>query len=181
VIPLRVVLTGPESTGKTTLARELAAHYRAGFCPEFARDYLERKQRPLTAEDVEPIARGQRAAEDMAARSAGCGLLVLDTDLVSTVAYARHYYRACPPWIEQAARQRRAHLYLLSHPDVPWISDGWHRDQPESRDAVLRAFETALAEVEARRVDVAGGWTERRRRAVVAIDGLLQENGLQYL
>ena len=119
---LRVVLTGSESTGKTTLARALATRYDTAFSPEFARDYLERKRAPLTVEDVEPIARGQRAAEDQALRAAR-RVLFLDTDLWSTVLYARHYYGSCPAWIEEAARSRRGDLYLLNHPDVPWVAD----------------------------------------------------------
>ena len=122
--PLVVVVTGSESTGKTTLASDLARHFRTAWVPEYARTYLSEKTAatglPLDATDVEPIARGQMSAEDRGAAEAR-GLLVLDTDLVSTIVYARHYYRSCPPWIEQAARDRRADLYLLCDIDVPWI------------------------------------------------------------
>ena len=99
---LRVVLTGSESTGKTTLAADLAAHYRTVWSPEFARAYADRKKGPLDRSDVEPIARGQIAGEDEAARRAG-RLLILDTDLLSTVVYGRHYYGRFPEWIEKAA------------------------------------------------------------------------------
>ena len=92
--------------------------------PEFARVYVDEKTAttglPVDETDVEPIARGQIAAEDRGAAEAR-GLLVLDTDLVSTTVYARHYYGSCPAWIEQAARDRRADLYLLCDIDVPWI------------------------------------------------------------
>ena len=169
--PLRVVLTGSECTGKTTLARALAVHYHAAWSPEVARDYLERKGSPLTAEDVEPIARGQRAAEDAVARGTG-DVIFLDTDLVSTVLYARHYYGACPSWIEQEARARRGDLYLLNHPDVAWKPDGLQRDRGDQRALMHELFVRTLREFEAPVVDVAGPWPERWRRATEAVDGL---------
>ena len=102
--PLRVVVTGSECTGKTTLARALASRFGAPWVPEFCRGYQDARGAPLDASDVEPIARGQIAEADEA-ESRARRLLVLDTDLVSTVVYARHYYGSCPAWIEEAARR----------------------------------------------------------------------------
>ncbi|MDL1950906.1 ATP-binding protein, partial [Acidobacteria bacterium ACD] len=121
--PRRVVLTGSECTGKTFLARTLAGRLGVPFVPEFVRLYAEEKGAPLDASDVEPVARGQMAAEDAVA-AGPAGLVVLDTDLLSTVVYARHYYGACPRWVEEAAFSRLGDLYLLCHPDVPWLPDG---------------------------------------------------------
>ena len=90
----RIVVTGSESTGKTTLASELSSHFGALWVPEQARVYAERVGRPLTEEDVAPIASEQIAAEDAALIDAGrrkIGWMFLDTDLLSTVVYARHY------------------------------------------------------------------------------------------
>lgn len=170
--PVRVVVTGSESTGKTTLADELATHYGTVWSPEFAREYQGRKRQPLDASDVEPIARGQVAGEEEAALRAS-GLLILDTDLVSTVVYSRYYYGRCPEWIAEAARRRLAHLYLLLQPDVPWVPDGNLRDQPAARDELHGRFRRALEELEARYVEVGGSWPERRQRAIAAIDALL--------
>jgi NadR type nicotinamide-nucleotide adenylyltransferase len=166
----RVVVTGAESTGKTTLARALASTFGAAWVPEYARDYLEGKGHALSHEDVEPIARGQMAAED-AART-GSGLLILDTDLVSTAVYARHYFDACPPWIERAARERRADLYLLLHPDVPWVADGSQRARPEARPELHERFRTTLGATGASVVDVRGSWAEREQIARKAIQAL---------
>ena len=105
--PLRVVVTGSECTGKTTLARALAERFGAPWVPEFCRGWQDAKGRPLEAEDVEPIARGQVAEAD-AAEAAARDVVVLDTDLLSTAVYARHYYGSCPAWIEKAARTRLA-------------------------------------------------------------------------
>jgi HTH-type transcriptional regulator, transcriptional repressor of NAD biosynthesis genes len=169
--PLRVVVTGSESTGKTTLAGELAAHYGTVSAPEFAREYLDRKGSPLDDSDVEPIARGQIAGEDEAALRAS-GLLVLDTDLVSTVVYSRYYYGRCPEWIAEAARRRLAPLYLLLCPDVPWVPDGEQRDRPAAREELHRLFRYALEAFGANYVEIRGSWPERRLAAIASIDAL---------
>lgn len=169
--PLRVVVTGSESTGKTTLAGELAAHYGTIWSPEFAREHLDLKGSPLDDSDVEPIARGQMAGEDEAALRAS-GLLILDTDLVSTVVYSRYYYGRCPEWIAEAARRRRAQLYLLLYPDVPWVPDGEQRDRPAAREELHRLFRYALEAFGARYVEIRGSWPERRLRAIASIDAI---------
>jgi NadR type nicotinamide-nucleotide adenylyltransferase len=170
VSPTRVVLIGSESTGKTALARSLAEELEVPWVPEYARQYLDQKGPPLSYEDVEPIARGQMAGEDKA-RSAG-GLLILDTDLVSTTVYARYYYGSCPPWIERAARARRAPLYLLLHPDVPWVADGAQRDRPGGRHELHEQFRAALEAVSANVVDLRGSWAARANTARDAIHAL---------
>lgn len=163
----RVCLIGPECTGKTTLAARLAAHYSAAWSPEFAREYGERVARPLTFDDVSPIAEGQIANEERATRTAA-PLVILDTDLISTVVYARHHYGRCPRWIERAAAARRADLYLLVEIDVTWSADGV-RDSGERREQLRREFEEALVAYGARYVVIRGHWAERYAAALVAI------------
>ena len=175
--PARAVLIGPECTGKTWLAVELAARYGVPGAPEHAREYVERHGSSLDYADVDPIGRGQRAGEDAAiarAVAAGAPLVVLDTDLVSTMVYSRHYYGACPVWIEEAAARRLGELYLLHQIDVPWVEDGRQREQPARRPELYERFRAALAGVSARIVPIHGDWEERLRRAVQAVDGLLQ-------
>ena len=173
--PLKIVLTGSECTGKTTLARALAARQGTAVVPEFARDYLERKGAPLTADDVESIARGQRTAEDAALRLAQ-GVVILDTDLVSTVLYARHYYGACPSWIEQEAWARRGDLYLLNHPDVAWVADGLQRDRGAARAVMHELFGRTLLEFVLPVANVAGPWPERWQTATAAVDALINKD-----
>jgi NadR type nicotinamide-nucleotide adenylyltransferase len=172
----RVVVTGPDCTGKTTLASALATRHRTIWSPEFARQYVDRVGRPLTADDVEPIALGQLAAEDAAASQAR-GLLVLDTDLVSTCVYSRHYYRQCPPWLEALARSRLADLYLLLGVDVPWLPDGLMREEPERREELYGRFRRTLRRWNAPVVEIHGDWDERRARAFEAVGELLRSRG----
>jgi NadR type nicotinamide-nucleotide adenylyltransferase len=162
--PLIVVVTGSECTGKTTLALDLADRFGAPCSPEFAREYLERKASSLVAGDVEPIARGQIAVEDAALASAA-GVAVKDTDLVSTVVYAHYYYGGCTEWIERAAKQRLGDLYLLLHPDVPWVADGLQRDRPAARALLHDLFRERLFAFGARVVDITGDWSARRALA----------------
>ena len=171
--PLVVVATGSECTGKTTLIHELAEQYVAPCSLEFAREYLDRKGMPLVEGDVEPIARGQAAGEDSAAASAG-DVVFKDTDLVSTVIYAHHYYGACPGWVERAAEDRLGDLYLLLHPDVPWLEDGLQRDRPAGRTILHDLFKQRLGAFGARVVDITGDWPARRSLASAAVRDALR-------
>ena len=181
----RIVLTGSESTGKTELARALAAHYDTAWAAEYVRDYLDAKGGALDAGDVEAIARGQMAREDSALSASpredgftrrrggrGENLIILDTDLFSTVIYACHYYGSCPEWIERAAHERRGDLYLLLDVDAPWTADP-QRDRGERREGMHTLFRDALEAAGARVVIIRGGWEERRTRAIEAIDAFL--------
>jgi NadR type nicotinamide-nucleotide adenylyltransferase len=171
----RVVVTGSECTGKTTLAGDLARQFGTVCVAEYAREYLDRKVAttglPLDERDVEPIARGQIAAEDRGGATAK-GLLVLDTDLVSTTVYARHYYGACPTWIDQAARDRRGDLYLLCDIDVPWVADSV-RDRPHHREHIHALFVEALNTLGAPYVLIRGSWAARLTTAVAAVSEVL--------
>ena len=171
----RVVVTGSECTGKTTLAGDLARQFGTVCVAEYAREYLDRKVAttglPLDERDVEPIARGQIAAEDRGAATAK-GLLVLDTDLVSTTVYARHYDGACPAWIDQAARDRRGDLDLLCDIDVPWVADSV-RDRPHHREHIHALFVEALNTLGAPYVLIRGSWAARLTTAVAAVSEVL--------
>ncbi len=176
----RVVLIGPECTGKTWLAQALAAHFGVPWAAEYAREYVERHGVSLGYQDVEPIGRGQMAGEDEAlarAASERAPFVLLDTDLVSTMVYSRHYYGDCPPWIEREAYRRLGDLYLLHHVDVPWVADGAQREQAERREELFVRFRATLSLLEARVFEIEGGWEERRALAIAAIGGLLTGPG----
>ena len=167
----RVTVSGSESTGKTWLAERLAIHFGTVWSPEFSRDYALQKGAPLDASDVEPIARGQMRAEDEMLRRAQ-GLAILDTDLVSTVVYAEHYYGQCPRWIEEEARARLADLYLLCQSDVAWVADP-ARDRPHARHEIHTAIAERLQRFGATSVVVRGRWDAREATAIAAIESRL--------
>jgi HTH-type transcriptional regulator, transcriptional repressor of NAD biosynthesis genes len=156
----RICLTGPESTGKTELARRIARELGVPWLREFAREYAEAREGILSAADVEAIAHGQIAILESAGDAP---LLVLDTDLISTVVYARHYYGSCPAWIEEEARRRRADLYLLLATDVEWKPDPARDAGGEAREELFDAFRAALDEFGTRWQIVSGAWEERYR------------------
>jgi NadR type nicotinamide-nucleotide adenylyltransferase len=166
----RIVVTGSECTGKTTLARQLAAWLAAPVLPEAAREVAETLGRPLTAGDVATIARRHLAHEETVVAQGTHAMVVLDTDLVSTVVYARHYYGACDAWIEEAANARRGDLYLLALPDLPWEPDGI-RDRPTERARIHSAFVTQLEAMHALVLEVDGAGASRVRRAMAAVRG----------
>lgn len=181
--PLRVVLTGSESTGKSVLAHELAARYDAELTPEYSREYALAHNAILGPGDVEPIARGQMALEDehiAAARTHAAQLVVQDTDLLSTAVYAAHYYGDCPAWVTDAVRARRPDLYLLLEIDVPWIPDGV-RDRGHAREEMQQRFRDAVMATGAPAVVITGDWVMRREEAIAAIDRLLASRGAEQI
>jgi NadR type nicotinamide-nucleotide adenylyltransferase len=154
---IRICLTGPECIGKTTLAAQLARELGVSWVPEYAREYALTCGHELSADDVESIARGQIANEDQVTGN----IVILDTDLLSTVVYARHYYGTSPEWIEQAARARRADLYLLLDTDIAWEPDAARDAGGDQREDLFDAFRAALDEFEAQWEIVSGVGEER--------------------
>jgi NadR type nicotinamide-nucleotide adenylyltransferase len=168
----RIVLTGGESTGKTTLARDLAARFGTAWAEEAARVVAESMAGPLGPEDVEPIARVHvRLADEAirAAAAAGRPLVFLDQDLLSTVVYAKHYHGRCPGWIERLAAERLGDLYILCPPDLPWLPDP-ARDRGDRREEMHGLFVSALAGAGARVAHVKGLGEARMASAVAAIE-----------
>jgi NadR type nicotinamide-nucleotide adenylyltransferase len=168
---MRVVVTGSECTGKTTLAEALAEHCQTICIPEYARQFVRGKLAAPEYANVEAIARGQIALEDEAALG-GRDLLIQDTDLLSTVVYSRHYYGDCPHWIEDELDRRRPDLYLLAGIDVPWKADGDQRDRGHRREEMQALFRGALEQCGARVVEVRGPHANRLKLALEAIERL---------
>lgn len=168
----RVVLTGAESTGKTTMAARLAAHYGVRWVPEFAREYIGGRGDVFGVDDMEPIAEGHAASE-----SAALGehpVLFCDTDAIVTSVYSAWYFGQVPPRVAALADASRPDLSLLFHPDVPWVADP-QRDLPHVRLAMHERFRSALQVRGLRWADVTGGWDERFARCVAVVDALLRE------
>jgi NadR type nicotinamide-nucleotide adenylyltransferase len=169
---LRVSVLGPESTGKTTLARMLADHFQTVWAPEWARTLLERRGGDLDGLDWSEIVRGQVASEEALARDAN-RVLICDTDPLATTVWAETLLGSCPTSIEQAAVARRYDLTLLTAPDVPWTPDPV-RYFPEGGAAFFLRCEERLRETVRRYVVVNGSWEERRVTAIQAIEATLR-------
>jgi len=173
---IKIVVFGPESTGKTTLAEKLAAHYQATYVPEYARIYAEEKQQQgeeLTENDVIPIAKGQLRLECQAAESS---LLICDTDILQTYTYARIYYPEFrSETLEKYVVKSRANFYFLTYIDTPWKADGI-RDLPHKREEAFLEFQQTLKTYNQPYQLLQGDLETRFQKAVETINKLLQEH-----
>ena len=163
----RIVLTGAESTGKSTLAQALASHYEAPVV-EYVRQYVNHLGRKL-AEDLEPIARGQLALEHDAA-SRATGRVLHDTNILSSILYAQHYFATHLDWL--SCLPPSYSLYLLCLPDIPWQPDPGQRDSAHARDELHRIFKAALDVRQLHYVEIGGDPATRLQHAIQAINAL---------
>jgi len=178
---LRVVLFGPESTGKTTLSRQLAAHYEAPWVAEFAREFLQAKydatKEVCTFEDLIPIAKGQMELENQAAikaKNSAVPLIICDTDLLETQVYSEIYFNdKVDPILAKAARSNQYDLYLLTYIDTPWEPDDL-RDKPHEREAIFERFKAKLQNNSLPFSTLKGDKTVRFHQAIGEIDTLLK-------
>ena len=116
---MKVGIIGPESTGKSTLAKYLANRYKGTLISEYARDYMENLDRPYTYEDVVAIAKHQ--VEELS--NLNDELYFFDTELIVTKVWFLHKYGSCPDWLQQAILDYPMDVYLLTYPDLPWLPD----------------------------------------------------------
>ncbi|QCE40875.1 AAA family ATPase [Psychroserpens sp. NJDZ02] len=173
---IKIVLFGPESTGKTTLSKQLALHYHSVWVPEYARDYLQNKwdnERGICEpKDLLPIARGQMALENKWAKKTD-SVLICDTDLLEYKVYSEVYYSGmCDPLLEKYALENIYDLYFLTYIDTPWEADDL-RDKPEERETMFKAFESALIKYKKPYVLLKGDKKSRLQLAIKHIDLLL--------
>ncbi|WP_298188902.1 AAA family ATPase [uncultured Pseudomonas sp.] len=165
-----LVLTGPESSGKSWLAGQIQATFGGQLVGEYVRHFIEREQRDTCYADITAIAQGQLAWEDQA-RAARPELLILDTHLLSNLLWSQTLFGDCPAWIEQALLERDYHLHLLLDPlDVPWVDDG-QRCQPElaQRLAFYQQCEHWLRLHQQPLLSVKGNWVQRREQTLSAV------------
>jgi NadR type nicotinamide-nucleotide adenylyltransferase len=169
----RVCVIGAESTGTTTLARDLAAHYRTVWVPEFGREYSEgRLLRGISTdwatEEFTQIAAEQCRMEDAAARECN-GLLICDTDAFATSIWHRRYVGTRSPVVEAIADRYRHDLYLLTGDEIPFVQDGL-RDGEHIRHWMHDTFAEELARTGREYILLRGSREERLARAVAAIE-----------
>jgi NadR type nicotinamide-nucleotide adenylyltransferase len=170
---LRVALTGPESTGKTTLSRQLAEHYHTTWAPEYAREYLVQHGSAYTLTDLERIARGQVAAEE-AAVGKGNQVVFCDTDLLVIKVWAEHAFGQCPEWVKQRIQQQHYDLVLLLGVDIPWEADPL-REHPNHRQYFYSIYQRELTDLMSNFAEISGTPTERLEQACFFVDELLAE------
>lgn len=171
---IKIVLYGPESTGKSTLARQLTEHFETIKVDEYARQYLQEKLdqtgKVCDYEDLVPIAIGQREAENKASITTK-NYLFCDTDALETYVYSLAYFDKAPVELEEAARKSDYDLYLLLDVDIPWVADDL-RDRPEDRKEMLGRFEKGLLDFQKNYSKISGAGEERFKNALAAIKKL---------
>jgi NadR type nicotinamide-nucleotide adenylyltransferase len=173
---VKIVLFGPESTGKTTMSELLAKHYNTVWVAEYAREYLQDKwnneRKTCEDSDLLPIAKGQIALENKLAKKAD-KVLICDTDLLETKVYSEEYYGGIVhPDLDKYAVENKYDLYLLTNIDTPWEADDL-RDRPDQREEMFKAFENALIRFKRPYIKLNGSIKERMKVAIEAIDDLL--------
>jgi NadR type nicotinamide-nucleotide adenylyltransferase len=163
----KIVLTGPESSGKTSLAEALAGRLGAPMTPEYARTYLEQLNRPYEEEDLFHIARGQLALEEACAAKAEEWLIV-DTSLVVLKIWSEYKYGRCHPFILEKLQKNSYDLFLLCRPDIPWTPDPL-REHPDKREELFGIYQRALIALGVPYEVICGQGEERMERALAAI------------
>lgn len=170
----KIVVIGPESTGKSTLSQKLAAHYNTVWTPEYARQYLDELPCPYEQHDLLQIAKGQLQLEDEKARQAN-ELLICDTDLYVIKVWSEHKYGQCDPRILEQIAARRYDLYLLTYIDIPWEDDPLREyPDPRMREYFYRIYRDIVVNAGVPWADIRGSYAERDAKAIAAVEGLLK-------
>lgn len=179
---IKVAILGAESTGKTTLSRDLAEHFDSFWVPEYMRTYLQEKwddkQLTCTWEDLLPIAQGQTALENKLAKQTAQlpsknRYLFCDTSLFELMVYANWYYGDCPEALAKAALAHHYDLILLTKVDIPWVADDL-RDSPYQREEISEYFASQLTHHQKPFCRIGGDRDERVRQVVDWLSKLSQ-------
>jgi NadR type nicotinamide-nucleotide adenylyltransferase len=140
---IKVAITGPESTGKSSLAEQLADHFQTLFVPEYAREYIDNLHRPYVYEDILEIAKGQLNNENKICQKAS-KIIFCDTDLIVTKIWSEHAYKKCDSWILENIQSQPYDLYLLMDIDLPWEYDP-QREHPHMRNYFFNLYKEELS------------------------------------
>jgi len=181
----KIVIIGPESTGKSVLSQQLANHYETTWCPEFAREYLLTNGTNYDYDDLLTIAKGQLALEDEYATTLenqsqtmlenGEHLpLFIDTDMYVMKVWCEFVFEKCHRFILDEIVRREYDLYLLCNIDLPWVKDEL-REYPdiESRKKLYRIYKDLMTNQQVPWVDISGDYEQRLKTAITAVDKLL--------
>ena len=178
----KIVVIGPESTGKSTLCGYLADYYNTLWCPEFAREYLLENGTAYTIDDLITIAKGQldavqkytRALQSQIDQTGIVKPLIVDTDMYVMKVWAEYVFGTCPTFILNEINKQDYDLYLLCKPDIPWVKDAL-REYPDEkpRQELFQIYKDILINQQTPWVEISGGFETRNQKAVAAIDALL--------
>lgn len=170
----KIVVIGPECTGKSTLAKELADYYNTQWVPEYARDYIDNLQRPYSRNDLLTIAKGQLQWEDDFVKKAH-NLLICDTDLRVIKIWEEHKYGNCNPEILSLIESRNYDLYIFTDIDIPWESDP-QREHESLRSFFYDLYEKELQNQQTPVIKVSGSVDQRKKESITHIDRLLKSS-----
>ncbi|MEQ8350465.1 MAG: AAA family ATPase [Leptospiraceae bacterium] len=168
----KIVITGAESTGKTTTARHLANRFHTQWAHEYAREYLDHMGRFVEKDDIPSIAQGQMALEDRVQQMAN-RIYFCDTDLMATRIYSEHYFAECPSFIPDELSRRLGDFYIFLDTDIPWVSDP-QRDAGHLRTEFRQRFIDELKRYDVEYAIIGGSFTERLNESVNTVNGFLQ-------
>ena len=171
----RVVVSGPESTGKTELSKSLAERLHGVWIPEYARQYIENLNRPYNYQDVEQIARFQIKQELEVVTEVEHGFLIFDTWLIITKVWFDLVFGRCPDWVIDHIKSSKIDLFLVCNTDLPWIFDPVRENGGERREQLLKLYCEEISTFGFKYEIVSGFDDARTENACLA----LLKNGLQ--
>jgi NadR type nicotinamide-nucleotide adenylyltransferase len=175
-LPKKIVIIGPESTGKSTLCDQLAGYFNTLWCPEYARGYLLKHGKKYSYDDLLNIARGQLQLEAEYTEKAGNqSFLFIDTDMYVMKVWCEFVFGKCHQWILDRITEQQYDLYFLCKPDLPWIKDELREYPEEARRIKLYHFyKDLLVNQSTPWVEISGTYDERLQTAINAINTLLK-------
>jgi len=179
----KIVIVGPESTGKTTLCEQLATHYNTVWVKEYAREYLLKNGTNYSYDNLLDIAKGQIEREQLAVDSRLLATkskidnlkstIFIDTDMYVMKVWCEFVFEKCHHWILNRIVERKYDLYLLCNTDLPWVKDEL-REYPDlvSRQKLYHYYKDILINQHVPWVDISGDYEERLKKAVDAVEKL---------
>lgn len=171
----RVCIFGPESTGKTTLAKKLAKYFNTVCVTEYARDLLDFNDGKCDYEHIPLIAKGHMASEEALAEQAN-KVLFSDTDALTTTIWSKALFDKCPEWLYELVENRHYDLYLLMDTDVPWIDDNQRfYKEKEQRKWFMNLCKEGLEKYDRKYIVISGNWEERFRKAVKEVKKIISQ------
>ncbi len=167
----KIVLTGPESSGKSWLAAKLAEHFKSPYAPEYARIYLEQNGPKYSFDTLEAIIKGHLAHQKKVIEQAD-NLVFLDTDLINFKVWEEVVFGRTHDFLEEAIAAESDHLYLLTYPDLPWEADPL-RENPENRTEIFEMHKREIERLKRPYRLVGGTLKDRLQNATEGINSLL--------